>query len=240
MNNGIVLLTGAGLNSSIWNELTKALAAPALLIEFPNRNAGHLNKKLAFDDYVNAATEKIKSWDIEKFTIAAHSIGACVALKVAQQFQTKINGFVALGSVIPKSGGSFTSSLPFPQKILMPMILTLAGTKPPEKIIKAELCNDLTDEQTGKIVAGFTPESKALYSTRISFTLPEATRLYVKLLKDKSMPAAFQDKMAENLNAHEVAELDSGHLPMLSKPGQLGKILNDFINKVNEPNTNVH
>lgn len=230
---GIVFINGAGLNSSVWNDLKQIIDNPVLCIDFPNRKSNdNPNAKLTFNDYVNSTTSEMKKLLKGNFIIVAHSIGACVGLKVAEQFKNELKGFVAISSVIPKSGKSFVSSLPFPQKILFPILLSVFGTKPPDNSIESELCNDLTDEQTVKIVNEFTPEAKALYITKISYDLPNSQRLYIKLTNDKSMQTNFQDKMASNLNATKVEELESGHLPMISKPNELAQILANFINEI--------
>ncbi len=232
-NIGIIFISGAGLNNSIWNDLRVELQNQILCVDFPNRNSEeNLNNKLTFDDYVNKITTEIKNWQKENFIIVAHSIGACVGLKVAEEFKNELKGFVAIGSVVPKSGQSFVSSLPFPQKVLLPIILTLLGTKPPRKSIETEICNDLKPETTLKVVNEFTAESKQLYTTRIKFGLPNTKRLYIKLTNDNSMPNNLQEKMAKNLEATKIEKLDSGHLPMLSKPNQLAKILSDFVSEI--------
>ncbi|MDR7131448.1 pimeloyl-ACP methyl ester carboxylesterase [Algoriphagus sp. 4150] len=234
-NIGIVFIHGAGLNASIWADLIKEINIPTLTIDFPNKKT---NSKaidmMTFDDYVSAAVNQIKNWKVEHFIIVAHSIGAFVGLKVANQFKTELRGFVAVGSIIPINGNSFVSSLPFPQKLIMPVILRLFGTKPPQKSIESELCNDLTAEQTSKIVNEFTPESKALYLTKINFILPDTNRIYIKLENDNSTPSTLQDKMAQNLNAEKIISIDSGHLPMISKAKQLGGILSDFVNEIEQ------
>jgi hypothetical protein len=51
--------------------------------------------------------------------------------------------------------------------------------KTPKKSMESQLFNDLTAEQTKKIVNDFTPESKALSLTKINFNLPDIHRLYV-------------------------------------------------------------
>ncbi|WP_067142279.1 alpha/beta fold hydrolase [Oceanivirga salmonicida] len=230
---GIVFINGAGLNSSIWNDLKQRIDNPILCIDFPNRKSNDKqNLKLTFDDYLNKTIVEIKKWENNDFIIVAHSIGACIGLKVAEQFKKELKGFVAIGSVIPKSGQSFVSSLPFPQKLLFPILLSLFGTKPPKKSIETELCNDLTPEITSKIVNEFTPEAKALYTTKIIFDLPETKRLYVKLINDKSISIDLQNKMAKNLNATKIENIDSGHLPMISKTKELATILSDFTSEI--------
>lgn len=235
MNNGlgIVLIHGAGLNSSIWDGLKTEIKFPILAIDFPNRKADeNANDILIFDNYVNATIDQIENWNKGSFIIVAHSIGALLGLKMANHFKKELKGFVVISSVIPGNGNSFVSSLPFPQKWILPLIIKLFGTKPPQKSIERELCNDLTAEQTSKIVNEFTQESKALYTTKINFKLPDTKRLYIKLTNDKSMPSTLQDRMAKNLNTDKVATIDSGHLPMMSKTKQLGIIISEFANGI--------
>ncbi len=236
---GIVFINGAGLNSSIWNDLKIEIENPILSIDFPNRKLkNNPNAKLTFDDYVNKAKTEIKHWQKNNFIIVAHSIGACVGLKVAEQFKNELKGFVAIGSVVPKSGQSFVSSLPFPQKLLLPILLTLFGTKPPKKSIEAELCNDLLPEATSKIVNEFTPEAKTLYTTKITFDLPDTKRLYIKLTNDKSMPTDLQEEMAKNLNTTKIETINSGHLPMISKAKELATIISNFANEIEQDEKN--
>lgn len=232
-NLAIVFIHGAGLNSSIWDDLINEIAAPTLTIDFPNKNLEEKDiGKLTFEDYVDHTIKQIENWEKDEFIIVAHSIGACIGLKVANHFKKELKGFVAISSIIPLNGNSFVSTLPFPQKLLIPLVLRLFGTKPPEKAIKNELCNDLTDDQSAIIVDGFTPESKALYLTRIHYVLPKVNRLYIKLTNDQSMPIKLQEEMAKNLQAHKVLPINSGHLPMISEPEELAGILSEFIKDV--------
>lgn len=202
---GVVFINGAGLNSSIWYGLKQKMTNPALTIEFPNRKSnGTENINLAFEDYTNSAIAEIKKWKKDSFIIVGHSIGACVGIKVAEEFRNELKGFVAIASVIPESGQSFASALPFPQRLILPILLSLFGTKPPKKSIEAELCNDLTPEMTSKIVTEFTAEAKALYTKKITFELPDTKRLYIKLSNDKSMPPDLQNEMARRFKATKI------------------------------------
>ncbi len=225
-NTGILFIHGAGLNASIWDDVIRELDVPALAIEFPNRlTDGNVNESLKMDDYVRSASEQIENWTVDEFIIVAHSIGAVVGLKLANQYASQVKGFVAIGSIIPLSGHSFASTLPVPMKWILPLILRFLGTRPPDASIKSELCNDLSDEQTARIVSTFTPEARALYTTRIRYDLPDVRRVYIKLTNDKSVPPDLQDQMAKNLHADEVVMMDSGHLPMVGRGRELMEIV---------------
>jgi pimeloyl-ACP methyl ester carboxylesterase len=145
---GIALIHGAGLGSFIWNGMVDKLNLPAIALDFPNRNKGdEINKQLRLNDYSNKIIHTLDRWDTEKLIIVAHSIGGCVGLKVAEHFGSRVIGFVGVGAAIPLNGNSFVSCLPFPQNLVMPLVLKLAGTKAPEKAIENGLCSDLSDEQ---------------------------------------------------------------------------------------------
>jgi pimeloyl-ACP methyl ester carboxylesterase len=211
MTTGILFIHGAGLNASIWDDVIRELDVPTLAIEYQNRQT------LTMDGYVRSASDQIKNWNVDGFIIVAHSIGAVVGLKLAKAYASQIKGFVAIGSIIPLSGQSFASTLPVPMKWILPLILRFLGTRPPDASLKSELCNDLSDEQTARIVSTFTPEARALYTTRIRYDLPDVKRVYIKLTNDASVPPELQDQMAKNLQADEVVMMDSGHLPMVGR-----------------------
>ncbi len=227
---GLVLIHGAGLGSFIWNDLKPLINCPTLAIDFPNREiSGQANKNLPFENYLKSTIEQIEKQGEDEIIIVAHSIGGCLGVKLTDYLGEKVVGFIGISSAIPESGKSFISCLPFPQNLLMPIILSLLGTKPPQKSIELGLCNDLSSQQSAEIVNRFTPESKSIYTTRVNYnSLPEKS-LYIKLRNDKAFPMQVQDRMITNLNAQSTVELESGHLPMMSKPKELAEIINGFV-----------
>ncbi len=229
-NLGIIFIHGAGLGKFIWKEIEPNLNYSSLMIEFPNRNADDkANSKLSFEDYVAKAISDTEKFQKEELIIVTHSIGGLVGLRIAEHFKDKITGFVGIGSAIPKNGNSFVSCLPYPQKLIVPLIMKMAGTKPPKSAIENGLCNDLNPYQTEKVVENFTAESIYLYTEKSKSKIPDIKKLYVELTNDKEFSLSVQKKMAENLNCKNIATLESGHLPMLSVPGKLSGILNEFI-----------
>ena len=228
---GIIFIHGAGLGKFIWKEIKSNLDYPSFMIEFPNRNTDDkANSKLSFEDYVTKAISDTQKFGKQKLIIVTHSIGGLVGLRIAEHFKDETIGFVGIGSAIPKNGKSFVSCLPFPQKLIVPLIMKLAGTKPPKSAIEKGLCNDLNPSQTKEIVENFTAESKDLYIEKSKSNIPNTNKLYVELTNDKEFPVPTQEKMSVNLKCKNIVSLESGHLPMLSVPEKLSGILNEFIN----------
>lgn len=231
----IVFIHGAGLGSFIWKDVISYIDYPTLLFDFPNRNNNfRANVNLRFDDYVDQAIKKMRNFGKQKLILVSHSIGGLVGLRIAKRFKDKIIGFIAIGAAIPNNGNSFISCLPFPQKILLPILMKFAGTMPPRSAIEKGLCNDLDEAQTEKVVQNFTAESKYLYTDKSNSVIPDTMKLYIQLTGDKEFPISMQRKMAENLNCNNIETLQNGHLPMISVPEKLSEILNDFIDECME------
>jgi pimeloyl-ACP methyl ester carboxylesterase len=107
-------------------------------------------------------------------------------------------------------------------------VLRFAGTRPPEGIIRRSLCAELTDEQADRVVAEFVPESRYLYTDPVEETIPDVRTRYVQTDTDKSVSSGQQAKMATALGTDDIVTLDTGHLPMLSRPDELASTLDEF------------
>lgn len=232
---GFVFVHGAGLGSQIWSSVVKGLDHPALLLEFPLReSSADSGSSLTLEDYVVHMKKQVNEWSTPRFVIVAHSLGGVLALRLASEFADRVAGFVAIGAAIPKNGGSFVSVLPFPKRMIMSAIMRRWGTKPPESVIRAGLCNDLSEDQTTEIVKGFIPEAVRVYTDRVNAGVPLVPKLYVKLTEDKEFHPSLQNKMIANLSPQSVQHLQAGHLPMISSPDHLRQLLRSFLNSLDE------
>ncbi|MEC0212427.1 alpha/beta fold hydrolase [Paenibacillus ehimensis] len=227
---GLVLLTGAGLDSRIWSKVVDGLDYPHLMANYPRREDSiESRNKLSLDEYVTHVKRQVDEWGSRRFVIVAHSLGGVIGLRLASELNDRLAGYISVAAAVPKNGGSFLSVLPFPKRILISTILRIIGTKPPESAIRAGLCSDLSAAQAAEIINGFTPEAVRVYTDRSNVSLPMVPTLYVKLTKDKEFSPSLQNKMISNLSPQWVRSLDTGHLPMLSDPDGLRAVLGEFM-----------
>lgn len=227
---GIVFIHGAGLNGTIWEQVASGMSVPSLNAEYPYRDGGQdVRKTLGLRAYSSHLVDQIEAWHVKRVVLVAHSLGGVVALQAAEALGERVAGFIGVGAIIPSGGGSFLSALPAPQRMVMRVAMRLLGTQPPESAIRQGLCSDLTAEQATAVVNGFVPEGVRVYLDRLEAEIPAAARMYVKLDNDRELSPALQDKMAANLGATRIERVASGHLPMLSKPAELRRLLETFV-----------
>ena len=230
---GLVFIYGAGLGTWIWNDLSPSIDIPCLFLDYPGRDHdSESTKGLTINDYSDFISTKINNWHCDKIIIIAHSIGGIIALDTLKKLSPKLIGFVAISASIPISGGSFLSSFSLTGKIIMKCLYRILGTRPPQAVIKKGLCNDLTIEQADKVFRRFTPESLSIYEQNITYNLPDVPKLYIKLTNDAAYGLQLQEQAIEHLKPETIMELNTGHLPMISKPNDLVKIINEFTSKI--------
>ena len=230
---GLVFMYGAGLGAWIWNDLSHSIDIPCLFLDYPGREHDSKSTKgLTIHDYSDFVSTKINNWHCDKIIIIAHSIGGVIALDTLNKISPKLTGFIAISASIPNNGESFLSSFPLIGKIIMKSLYRILGTRPPEAVIKKGLCNDLSVEQADEVFRRFTPESLSIYENKIIYNLPDIPKLYIKLTNDAAYGIQLQEKSIERFKPGIIKELNTGHLPMISKPNDLAMIINDFILKL--------
>ncbi|MFD4182691.1 alpha/beta fold hydrolase [Rhodococcus sp. NPDC058514] len=216
----IVFLSGAGLPAWIWDEVRASLPVDSVVAGYPKLARATLR------DYAEAVLAQAPDGE---FTIVAHSIGGVVASEVVAVAPERVGGLLGVAASVPAAGRSFLGALPAPGRQIVGLIMRVAGTRPPEKVIRAGLCSGIGAADVARIVADFEPESQRLYRDRVSARVLPARTGYVMTTRDKEFPVALQGRYADELGAGWRREVAAGHLPMLEDPATLSQILKEFV-----------
>lgn len=220
---------GAGLDEWIWDDLATLQDTPHLSASFPGRDDGSgVPAGSTLQTYVDHVCEQIEEWPIERVIVVCHSVGGVVGLETVNRLPDTVVGFVGLCAAIPKPGASFLSCYPLHQRIVQRAVIRLVGTRPPDSVIRNSLCDGLSEEDTSRVITGFVPEARRLFTDERTAGAPDVPALYVETTNDRELPPSLQEDMIANLDADEVATVDSGHMPMLSNPRELADILREF------------
>jgi len=207
----VLFLSGAGLPAWIWDDVRAALPDGIETAVAGNPRKAHAS----LADYADAAAAET-AWPT--FAVVAHSSGGVVATELLARHPARVTGILGVSAVVPLPGRSFIGTMPLPARLMLSIVMRLAGTRPPAKIIRAGLANGLPEAIADKIAADFDPESVRLYRDATSARgLPEV-RAYLHTTEDREISTAVQRASAETLRATWSEDLPTGHLPMLQNP----------------------
>jgi pimeloyl-ACP methyl ester carboxylesterase len=176
-------------------------------------------------DHANAALEVA---DADRFVIVAHSAGGMVAGKILGLEPGRVAGLLGVSCVVPKPGTSFVGSMPFPNRVVLGLLMRMVGTKPPEKALRAQAAG-LPEALADKLVSDFVPESQRYYRDPAPDTLAPAHHGYVCTTRDDELPEPLQRSFARRLGVERPEELATGHLPMLEDPDSLVPVIGAFV-----------
>lgn len=212
-----MFFSGAGLPAWVWDNVRTDLPNPGTIAPRPGTGA-------TVSHYAQAALEAAPSGPL---TLVAHSSGGLVATELAAIAPARVVGLLAIAAIISVPSRSFTRSLPFPQRLVLPVVLRLIGTKPPETAIRGSLGAGVSKEVIERLIQDFTPEPRPYFTTPSrGGTAP--VRGYLDTRDDKEVPSALQAIYATRLDPTVRYSLPTGHLPMLTEPSALAENITAF------------
>ncbi|MEV0761622.1 alpha/beta hydrolase [Nocardia sp. NPDC050435] len=215
----LLLLSGAGLPAWIWDDVRAELDAETVVAEYPRRAGAVLG------EYAEAALAQAPAGPV---TLVAHSIGGVVASVIVALAPERVAGVLGVAAVVPAAGRSFLGALPVPQRYVVGLAMRVAGTRPPEKMIRAGVAAGLPEPVVARLVADFAPESQRLYRDRVAAREFTGPRGFVATSRDREFPLALQHRYADTLGAGFRRELATGHLPMLEAPAASAQAIAEF------------
>ncbi|AXI78278.1 alpha/beta fold hydrolase [Peterkaempfera bronchialis] len=222
-----VLVAGAWLGSWAWDEVVPELRAaghgahPVTLSGLGDRRGVPAGQQTHVRDIV----EEVERRDLREVVLVGHSYSGIPVGQAAERIGDRLARVVFVDSNVPADGESFASAWWQGPAALEASIAENGGFWAP--LTAADYDGQgLTGEQIARIVGGSTPHPGATLTEPAVLTRPLGglPATYVKCLLDGPEPSA---DVAELLtNEHwRLVEMDTGHWPMFSRPGELARIL---------------
>ncbi len=216
----VLLLSGAGLPPWIWDQVRQHLPVASAV-------AARATTPASVGDHARAALASAPQGD--SLVLVAHSAGGVVAGEVTALAPGRVAAVLGVCAVVPAAGGSFTSSLPLPQRLLLPLVMRVAGTRPPESAVRRGLAAGLDEDTVERLLRDLTPEDRAYFTGRTQPGPPAPVRGYVTTADDAELPPALQQRYLARLAPTFRRELPGGHLPMLLHPRELAAAISEFV-----------
>lgn len=222
-----VLVPGAWLGSWAWDDVVPELRAAGHGVH-PLTLSGLADKKNVAADlrtHVQDIVDEVEDKDLRDVILVAHSYSGVPTAVAAQRIGDRLSKVVFVDSKIPVHGESFVSAWPENRAFIEGSMAENAGFVAP--MAAADYAGQgLTDDQIARLVAGSTPHPGATLTQPATLSRPLA-----------DLPATYVKCLLENLKAGDdvldllagetwrLVEMDTGHWPMFSQPGELARIL---------------
>ncbi|MFF3691113.1 alpha/beta fold hydrolase [Streptomyces sp. NPDC002187] len=224
-----VLVAGAWLGSWAWDEVVPRLHAaghgahPLTLSGLAEKQGVPAGQQTHVQDIV----DEVERLDLRNVVLVGHSYSGIPVGQAAERIGDRLARVVFVDSSVPADGESFVSAWWEGPAKLEASIAGNGGFWAP--LTAADYGGQgLTDEQIARIVGGSTPHPGASLAEPavLSRPLGELPATYIKCLLDGPEPS---DDVAELLTSRHwrLVEMDTGHWPMFSRPGELARILLD-------------
>ena len=208
-------MPGAGLPATIWDEVRALLPGESLVAKYPKGRA-------SLSDAAASVAAQAAEWPA--YHLVAHSLGGAVAAAIVECEPHRVEAVTGICAVVPRPGSSFTGSLPFPQKFVLPLIMRVLGTKPPESAIRSGIGAGLSPATVDRLVADFDPESRRLYTDRVGRDVTWPRNAAYLLTTEDELAIRLQERYAAELGATPT-RLATGHMPMATHPDQVARLV---------------
>ncbi|MFE2508523.1 alpha/beta fold hydrolase [Streptomyces naganishii] len=220
-----VLVAGAWLGGWAWDEVASAL-----------REAGHEADAVTLSGlaerrdtpaglrtHVKDVVDHVERHGLTDVVLVGHSYSGVPVGQAAELIGDRLRRVVFVDANVPVDGESFLDG--FPSDHIRQALAASGGAWPP--LPPAGYAGqDLTDEQIGRIVTEGTPHPGATLTEPAVLGRPlgELPATYVKCLMDGRDPAPSVAGLLKS-DRWDLAEMETGHWPMFSRPRELARLL---------------
>lgn len=224
-----VLIHGATLGANCWDRLIPLLDGDVLAVDLPGRGtrADVDIRTVTLDDCGKAVAADIVERDLTDIVLVGHSFGGVTVPRVMSLLPERIRHVVLLSAVVPEDGTRVLDQID--PDVRTAVEAGIAGGVYTVDVDAARymLCNDANEEQSDFILGRIVDDAAALLAETVDLSGYQSPipRTYVQLSRDQCYPPDLQAKSTAR-TAADVATLDSGHMAMVTIPGQVAAILN--------------
>ncbi len=228
------MVHGGGFAGSCWDELRPHLDGPSVAVDLPGRGGRPADlATVTLADFVASVVDELVVRDLSDVTLVGHSMAGLTLPGVAEAVPGRLRRLVFVSCSVPPHGTPLSEVL----SSLGPAVAEIAdqvrdgaldghGVLHPG-LARVMFCNDMDEDQTFSTLARMVPEAGSVLSEPADLTglRRPIPRTYVRLTRDAAIVVDTQDRMIENLPGADVADLDAGHMAMISRPTELAAVL---------------
>jgi pimeloyl-ACP methyl ester carboxylesterase len=235
-----VLIHGAFSGGWVWGPLAEELAARGHTVEAPDLPGGGQDRtpvhEVTLDAYAARICEVVADGP-EPVILAGHSMGGMAITQAAPRCADRIASMVYVAAFLPQEGQSLIglTQLPEGEGDQVQANLVVEGDPPvatmPAEASRAATYAHCSDEMAAWAIASRTPQPVFPFTEPVTlggFDFAGIPRAYVFCSEDRAIPPPLQRLMLTAAGCSPVIELDTDHVPQLSRTTELAEALHSL------------
>ncbi len=240
MGQNFVFMHGGGQGSWVWGDTIAALALQSgntcrtLTLDAPGCGSkrDRDTHSIGYADIVAELLGDIEASGLRDIVLVGHSQAGTVMPKLAELRPDLFKRLIYTSCSSPLAGATISEMI---GKGLQGENETEVGWFVNANSLSADeryrtiFCHDMTPQQTEYLLAEMSKDARP----KSSYTQRECRydhlaiipTSYVVILRDRALPAAWQERFAERFHANRNIRIDSGHQGMMTRPHALAEAL---------------
>ena len=196
--------------------------------------------EVTLDAYAKRICEALAA-RAEPAVLVGHSMGGMAITQAAPRCADRIASMVYVAAFLPQDGQSLIglTELPEGEGDQVQANLVVTGDPPvatmPAEASRAATYEHCSDELAAWAIASRTPQPIFPFTEPVAlegFDFAGIPRAYVYCAQDRAIPPPLQRRMLETAGCEPVVELDTDHVPQLSRTTELAEILDGWPRRV--------
>ncbi len=233
-----VLVHGAWHGGWAWDNVKPVLERAGHEVDAPDL-PGHGSdstpiSEVTLKSYVDRTVEALDASD-EPVYLVGHSLAGAVIGEAAERRPEKIKKLVYVCAFMLQNGESALGWSQSDEESIILQSLEMSEDQSTATVsddgLENALYNDAPDEvveAARKRLDNQSLEPFAAQATVTDENFGRVPRIYIETTRDRAVSNSVQRQMISNLPVEKIHTMDTSHLPMASKPEELGQNLNDI------------
>ena len=232
------MIHGAFAGAWIWEPLTPLLEAAGHTVEAPDL-PGHGDDRtppaeVSLDAYAERICEVLRARP-EPAVLVASSMGGVVATQATPRCPDRVAGIVFVAAFVPQDGQSLVDLTQLPEGAddQTQANMVVDGDPPmatvPDEVTRRTAFAACSDEVASWALPRRQAQPVLPFTQPVElggFAFEHIPRAYVLCRRDQSIPPPLQRRMLETAGCEPVFELDTDHVPHLSRTAELAELVN--------------
>jgi pimeloyl-ACP methyl ester carboxylesterase len=232
-----VLIHGAFSGGWVWGPLAELLEQNGHTVEAPDLPGGGRDRtpvsEITLGAYAARICEVLAARP-DPAVLVGHSMGGMAITQAAPRCSDRIASMVYVAAFLPQDGESLIAltELPEGEGDQVQANLVVSGDPPvatmPAEASRAATYEHCSDEMAAWAIASRTPQPVFPFTEPVAldgFDFADIPRAYVFCGQDRAIPSALQRRMIAAAGCDPVFELDTDHVPQLSRTAELAEIM---------------